>query len=186
MRKIAILGSTGSIGCRTLDVIDHLGGFEVQALTCHSNYQLLAEQAAKYKPKLQTQDLIEIVTSDQVDEVVIAIMGAAAIAPTLAAIRARKRVMIATKEVLVMAGDLVMREAKEHGVELIPIDSEHSSLFSMLRDLPANEIEKLILTASGGPFLSIHKRIWQISQLLMRSTTRAGRWDLKLPLIAQQ
>ncbi len=154
MRRIAILGSTGSIGRRTLDVIDHLGGFEIQALTCYSNFTLLEEQQKKYQPKLQTQNLEEIVTSSQVDEVVIAIMGAAAIGPTLAAIRAKKRVMIATKEVLVMAGDLVMREAKKHGVELIPIDSEHSSLFSMLRDLPSAEVHKLILTASGGPFLN--------------------------------
>lgn len=176
MRRIAILGSTGSIGRRTLDVIDHLGGFLVEALTCHSNFALLEKQREKYKPKMWSEPLEEIASSDLVDEVVIAITGAAAIGPTLAAIRARKRVMIASKEVLVMAGALVMEEARRYGVELIPIDSEHSSLFGMLRDLPADEVEKLILTASGGPFLQHSEE--ELEKVTISDALNHPRWKM--------
>jgi 1-deoxy-D-xylulose-5-phosphate reductoisomerase len=179
-KRIAILGSTGSIGTRTLDVCRHLSDeFEVVALTARNNIGLLAKQVAEFKPKLialmddrkrdhfitqyQPQianknilvginGLTEIATDDRVDIIVIATVGSIGLRPTISAIKSGKRVALANKEVLVMAGDIVMSLAKKNRVSIIPIDSEHSAIFQCLSAGKHTEIRKIILTASGGPF----------------------------------
>lgn len=171
-QRIAILGSTGSIGRQTLDVIRALPDrFSVVALAAGRNVTLLNEQIREVHPALvavgEAPDvsrvahsnvltgeagLVEIVTRPDVDLVVVATSGKAGFVPTLAAIEARKAIAIANKEVLVMAGALVMAAMRQHGVELRPIDSEHSALWQCLRGEDADAVEKLILTSSGGPF----------------------------------
>jgi 1-deoxy-D-xylulose-5-phosphate reductoisomerase len=179
-KRIAILGSTGSIGTRTLDVCRYLSNeFEVVALTARNNIGLLAKQVAEFNPHLvglmddRTRDsfiskyqpninkkniligiegLTEIVTDTRVDIVVVATVGAIGLLPTISAIKAKKWIALANKEVLVMAGDIVMPLAEKNRVPIIPIDSEHSAIFQCLTAGKHTEIKKIILTASGGPF----------------------------------
>ncbi len=171
-QRIAILGSTGSIGRQTLDVLRALPGqFSVVALAAGRNVTLLNEQIREVHPSVvvisETEDvspvahpnvltgeagLVEIATHPDVDLVVVATSGKAGFVPTLAAIEAHKQIAIANKEVLVMAGALVMEAVRKHGVELRPIDSEHSALWQCLRGEDSAEVAKLILTSSGGPF----------------------------------
>ena len=176
-KNIAILGSTGSIGRQTLDVVDQLG-VRVVALTCGSSLDLMAEQCRKYKPLLAvvaTEDLavrlrerlgdqcIEILSGndglikaasmEEADTVITAVVGMMGLEPTLAACKAGKRIGLANKETLVCGGELVMAEAEANGAEIIPVDSEHSAIFQCLmgcRD--RGEVKRLILTASGGAF----------------------------------
>ncbi|WOP16459.1 1-deoxy-D-xylulose-5-phosphate reductoisomerase [Ottowia sp. SB7-C50] len=181
--RVAVLGSTGSIGTNTLDVIArHPDRFEVVALAAATQVDLMLAQCARFKPRvavmasaphaleldrkiklegLPTQvdlapDAIEIVAScDDVDAVMAAIVGAAGLAPCLAAARAGKRLLLANKEALVVGGDVFMRAVAEGGATLLPIDSEHSAIFQSLPDDPATwaqRIDRIILTASGGPF----------------------------------
>lgn len=176
MKNIAILGSTGSIGCSTLKVIrKHKQKFSVLALAAHSNLELLKEQVVEFSPKLvcvflpekakefrQMCPNIEVVEGQGglkavaalsgVDLVVSAIVGAAGIEPTLTAIEHNKDVGLANKEVLVAAGDLIMKKVKQHGVNLLPIDSEHSAIFQCLNGEASSSVARIILTASGGPF----------------------------------
>ncbi len=171
-QRIAILGSTGSIGRQTLDVLRALPDrFSVVALAAGRHVTLLNEQIRAVNPALvavsEAADaprvahphvlageagLVEIVTRPDVDLVVVATSGKAGFVPTLAAIEARKQIAIANKEVLVMAGALVMEAMRKYGVELRPIDSEHSALWQCLRGEDGDAVEKLILTSSGGPF----------------------------------
>ena len=187
-QRIAILGSTGSIGRQTLDVIRALPDrFTVVALAAGRNVALLNEQIHRWKPARvavsETTDaprvahpnvltgeagLIEIVTDPNVDVVVIATSGKAGFVPTLAAIEARKAIAIANKEVLVMAGQLVMEAVHKYGVELRPIDSEHSALWQCLRGEESAAVARLILTSSGGPF-----RTYSAEQLHDLSPTAA-------------
>lgn len=177
-KTIAILGSTGSIGRQTLDVVDKLG-LRVEALTAHSNVKLLEEQARKYAPRMvamsdetAAEDLAVRLSDtnirvaggpDAITEaaimggtVVTAIVGVAGLQPTLAAIRAGKRIALANKETLVCAGELVMETAHKYGAEIIPVDSEHSAIFQCLRvTRDMNEVKRLILTCSGGPFYGL-------------------------------
>ncbi|MBA3828211.1 MAG: 1-deoxy-D-xylulose-5-phosphate reductoisomerase [Taibaiella sp.] len=179
MKRLAILGSTGSIGTQALDVVlAHPELFEVEILTAHSNADLLIAQAKQYKPnavvvtdetkytyvkdalsgmpvKVFTgmKSLCEVVQWDTVDMVLGAILGFAGLASILAAIDAGKRIALANKETLVVAGELVMQRAAEKRVQIIPVDSEHSAIFQCLVGEPIDSIEKIILTASGGPFL---------------------------------
>jgi 1-deoxy-D-xylulose-5-phosphate reductoisomerase len=179
MKRLAILGSTGSIGTQALEVVAaHPHLFEVEILTAHSNAALLVEQANKFKPnavvvtdesKYQlvktalsdldikvfsgSQALNEVVQWDTVDIVLAAIVGFAGLHSTLAAIKAGKRVALANKETLVVAGELVMKAAFESKAHIIPVDSEHSAIFQCLVGEDMEKIEKIILTASGGPFL---------------------------------
>src|SRR5216683_1221488 len=175
-RRIALLGSTGSVGRQTLDVIrcfpEH---FRVVALAARSNVALLAEQAQEFQPSLvacfagnpeieQTaraslpgvvfgeQGLIDVATHSGADIVVAATSGLMGLAPTLAAIKAGKTIALANKETLVMAGHLVMQAAQDAGVTILPIDSEHSAIWQCLRGESATEVNRIILTASGGPF----------------------------------
>lgn len=168
MKRLAVLGSTGSIGRQTLEVVSAFPDrFEVVALACGENVPLLKEQVAEFKPKLVCTELAagaeenlgatrlpleEIASHPDVDLVVIATSGKAGLGATLAAIRAGKKVALANKEVLVMAGGIVVAEAQKYDVEIVPIDSEHSAIWQCLNGEERRAVSKLILTASGGPF----------------------------------
>ena len=178
VKKIAILGSTGSIGRNALRVIDALGPrYQVSALSAHSNVRLLAEQAMQYKPKVIAvtnpdydkelreligdsdieiipgpDGLIEIAQLEEVDIVLTAIVGSAGLPAVLAAARSGKQLAIANKEPLVIAGELLMKEAKDNGSTVLPVDSEHSAIFQAMQSGKREEVNKIILTASGGPF----------------------------------
>lgn len=159
MKRVAILGATGSIGTQTLDIIrQHPTRLRAVALAAHRDSAKLETLAGEFgvtRAALASESidsLIEMVTADDVDLVVVAIAGAAALLPTLAAIRARKQIALASKEVLVAAGELVMPLCAEYGVTMTPIDSEHSAIFQCLQGYRTDQIRSLTLTASGGPF----------------------------------
>lgn len=178
-KRIAIFGSTGSIGTQALEVIDaHPDLFDVEILTAQTNDKLLIEQALKYAPNavvigderkydsvnkaLESKDikvfagenaLEEVADFDTYDMMLAAIVGFAGLKPTLKAIEKGKAIALANKETLVVAGDIVMQMAVAHRVPIIPVDSEHSAIFQCLVGETRNKIEKIILTASGGPFL---------------------------------
>lgn len=179
MKQVCILGSTGSIGTQALDVIEqHSDRYEVYCLTANNRYEMLAEQARKFRPaavvianeahyeslKLLLADLPdikvyagakaidEIVEAQPIDMVLTAMVGFAGLSPTIHAIKARKTICLANKETLVVAGDLICRLAAEYHVNILPVDSEHSAIFQSIVGEGNNEIEKILLTASGGPF----------------------------------
>ena len=180
---ISILGSTGSIGRQTLDVVDLLG-VRVAALTCGSNLERMTAQCKKYRPLLAVmsteklacrlrqnlndpaitvmwgkEGLLAAASIPEADTVITAVVGMMGLEPTLAAVRAGKRIGLANKETLVCAGDLVMSEAELYGAEIIPVDSEHSAIFQCLmgcRD--REEVKRLILTASGGAFYGLRRQ----------------------------
>ena len=178
MKKIAILGSTGSIGTQTLSVIEeHADDFEVTALACGNNIRLLEEQMRKFRPKLvavwskeaaaslrvRTADLgipvetgmdglLAVATYEESEILVTAIVGMLGIRPTIAAIKAKKTIALANKETLVTAGHLIIPLAAEYGVSILPVDSEHSAIFQSLQGEPKAALDKILLTASGGPF----------------------------------
>ncbi len=178
-RKIALLGSTGSIGTQTLQVVEeHPDNFEVYCLTGYNNIELLAEQARKFKPdsvitaneskyealKALLADcpdvkvyagieaVCEVVESSAIDTVVASMVGFAGLAPTIRAIKAGKRICLANKETLVVAGQLILSLAAQYHSEILPVDSEHSAIFQSLAGEAHSEISRIILTASGGPF----------------------------------
>ena len=178
VRHIAILGSTGSIGRNALRVTDALGPqYQIVALSAHSNVQLLAAQARQYKPEFVAvtnadyaeqlrelvsdlgveilagpDSLVEIAQLQEVDIVLTAVVGAAGLPAVLAATRCGKQLAIANKEPFVIAGELLRREAKENGGTILPVDSEHSAIFQAMQSGRREEVSKIILTASGGPF----------------------------------
>ncbi len=168
-RGVAILGSTGSIGTTALKVLSrHPEAFRVTALTAHSNATLLAEQEVQFAPEFVglvnsgesgregwhsgAQCLVDASTRDDTEIVINAVVGAVGLDATLAALRAGKRVALANKETLVVAGALVADAAKEGGGEIVPVDSEHSAILQCMASRPFSEIKRVILTASGGPF----------------------------------
>ena len=177
VKCVSILGSTGSIGRQTLDIIDNLG-LPVAALTAGSNAERMAQQCRKYRPKLAVmstqaaaeqlkalisdlsidvmwgeEGLIAAATIPEADCVITAVVGMVGLKPTLAAIRAKKRIGLANKETLVCAGQLVMAEAKKYNAEIIPVDSEHSAIFQCLMGCgDRREVKRILLTCSGGPF----------------------------------
>ena len=177
VKCVSILGSTGSIGRQTLDIIDNLN-VPVAALTAGSNAQRMADQCRKYRPKLAVMStkeaaeelkaaisdlptevmwgmdgLIAAATVEEADCVITAVVGMVGLRPTLAAIRAGKRIGLANKETLVCAGELVMAEAKKYNTEIIPVDSEHSAIFQCLMgSAHKREVKRILLTCSGGPF----------------------------------
>ena len=184
MKNIAILGSTGSIGRQSLDVISRLDGVKVKALTAGTSVELMASQCRQFHPEVVSMATKEAAaalcaelnanwdsdvlppriyfgesgmelcaTLPEVDCVITAVVGMLGLKPTLAAIRAHKRIGLANKETLVCAGEIVMREAKAHNVEIIPVDSEHSAIFQCLMgNVSHGQIKKILLTCSGGPF----------------------------------
>lgn len=159
-KRIAILGSTGSIGTQALDVIrNNRDKYEVVALSCGSNEDLLRKQIEEFHPqavcvagKEGTEKLKDIATSEDADIVLNALMGMIGLEPTLAAIEAGKDIAFANKETLVVGGELVMEAVKRKGVKLLPVDSEHSAIFQALEGNKGNTVKRIILTASGGPF----------------------------------
>lgn len=178
VKQIAILGSTGSIGKNALEVIDALGPeYQVVALSAHTSVQLLADQARRYQPRfiavtdagyaqqlgelvagldveilVGPQGLVDIAELDQVDVVLAAVVGAAGLPALLAAARKGKRLAIANKEPLVIAGELLTEETENHGGIILPVDSEHSAVFQAMQSGTREEVKRIILTASGGPF----------------------------------
>ena len=181
VKCVSILGSTGSIGRQSLDVIENLKEIQVAALTAGTNVQLMAQQCRQFHPQLAVMateqaagelkealageptriawgeaGLIEAATVPEVDCVITAVVGMVGLKPTLAAIRAGKRIGLANKETLVCAGELVMAEAEEWGAEIVPVDSEHSAIFQCLMGCTdRREVKKILLTCSGGPFFDM-------------------------------
>ena len=169
VKRLAILGSTGSIGQQTLEVVRSFPHrFQVMGLAAATNIELLTKQIDEFRPKLisiesasgrerlpssicELSSLEEMASHPDVDLLVVAVTGKAALAPTLEAIRAKKSIALATKEVLVMAGEIVISEAKRHNAQILPIDSEPSAIWQCLRG-EERGVSRLILTASGGPF----------------------------------
>ena len=186
MKRLAILGSTGSIGTQTLEVVrEHPERFEVYAICAHTSIDKLIAQAREFRPEVvcigderlypQLQEALsdlpmkvwagadaiaEMVTFEPIDVVVAAMVGYAGLRPTMEAIRAGKTIALANKETLVVAGELICELAAKHRVAILPVDSEHSAIFQSLVGEQGNEIEKILLTCSGGPF-----RTWTMEQI---------------------
>jgi 1-deoxy-D-xylulose-5-phosphate reductoisomerase len=191
-RGVAILGATGSIGASALAVLaQHPDRFRAVGLTANRNAAALQALVERWRPaaavlveaegntaawRTGRDALLELVTRQDVDVVVNALVGAAGLEPTLAALRAGKRVALANKESLVCGGDLVLRAAREGGGELVPVDSEHSAIFQCLRGPDAREVERLILTASGGPFRSLPDD--QLARMRPSDALRHPTWDM--------
>lgn len=201
-KRIAILGSTGSIGTQTLEVISqHSDKFEASVLTAGENVDLLIQQARRYEPDTviianeakyeALQDALadlpikvfagadaiaQIVSSSEVDTVVTAMVGFSGLQATVNAVKAKKRIALANKETLVVAGELITRLAIENGAEIIPVDSEHSAIFQCLVGEGQNEIEKLILTASGGAFRD--KTAAELETISSRQALQHPTWDM--------
>ncbi|MGI6559191.1 MAG: 1-deoxy-D-xylulose-5-phosphate reductoisomerase [Limnochordia bacterium] len=201
MKRLAILGSTGSIGRQTIEIISHYPDrFQVLALTAGRNVHRLAEQARQLKPELVVvenadsakelrgmisnsievmvgdEGLIAAATHPQAELVVVAVVGARGILPTLAAIDADKDIGLANKESLVAAGELVMAKAKERQVRILPIDSEHSAVFQCLQGQDPDHLAKIILTASGGPFRTYTNE--QLEVVTPKEALRHPNWDM--------
>ena len=202
MRSVSILGSTGSIGRQTLDIISRLPDTRVAALTAGSQVELMAQQCRRFLPELAVmgsreaaealkekisdlavrvswgeEGLIEAATLEDADCVVTAVMGMVGLKPTLAAIRAKKRIGLANKETLVCAGELVMAEAEKYGAEIIPVDSEHSAIFQCLMgNTDSREVKRLILTCSGGPFYGMNRE--QLRTVTKADALRHPNWKM--------
>ena len=205
MQKVAILGSTGSIGRNTLDVVDRLAPrFQVVALSGGTNAELIAEQTARYKPEIvsvagdqYTKELVErlqglnvslptiktgmegmlaVATHSEAEIVVSATVGALGLLPTYKAIELGRRVAIANKEPLVMAGQLMQKCAQENGAEILPVDSEHNALHQCLRGERSSEVVRLILTASGGPFRN--STIEEMQQATVAQAIKHPTWQM--------
>ena len=199
MKKIAILGSTGSIGTQTLEVVRNNDDLCVTALSAGNNIQKLEEQIREFKPKyavvfqeekakeleiavadlevkvLSGMDgLLTIATMKEADILVTAIVGMIGIRPTIAAIESGKDIALANKETLVTAGHIIMKLAKEHGVKILPVDSEHSAIFQCLNGENQREIDKLLLTASGGPFRG--KKREQLETVTLADALKHPNW----------
>lgn len=204
-KGVAILGSTGSIGCNTLRVIEALEGrFRIVALGAGHNVEVLAEQVARHLPELASVDteetahelrallfqrnvalpriligeagLCEVATHPEADCVVSATVGAIGFVPTLRALEAGKRVALANKETLVMAGELMTRAARVSGAELLPVDSEHNALHQCLRGEKSTEVRRIVLTASGGPFRTKNRA--EMDRATVSDALRHPTWNM--------
>lgn len=202
MKSIVVLGSTGSVGVSTLDLVRRFPGkFKVRGLAAGRNLKLLAAQIREFAPawvsireeagvpllrKILGGRKVEILwgeggassvaAGNGVDTVVAAIVGSAGLVPTLAAVRAGKEIALANKEVLVMAGEIFMREAKKKGARLLPVDSEHSAIFQCLQGNRREEVDRLILTASGGPFLRIS--LERLKRVTVQQALKHPNWKM--------
>lgn len=203
MKKIAILGSTGSIGLNSLKVIElNPGKYKVVALSAGRNIDLLEKQIKKFNPlyvatldedladtlrgRLNnnprthvlsgTEGFIHLATLEEVDTVISAITGAAGLYPTYAAIKAGKNIALANKETMVMAGPLVMDQAKKQGVSIMPIDSEHSAIFQSMEGHPREDLRRVILTASGGPFKDLS--LEEMESVNPAQALKHPNWDM--------
>jgi 1-deoxy-D-xylulose-5-phosphate reductoisomerase len=201
-RNIAILGSTGSIGTQALDVIErHPESFEVEVLTAQNSASLLIEQALKFNPNtvvIGNEDLYQqvfdaldphdikvfagenalasVVEMDSIDMVLTALVGYSGLLPTIRAINAGKPIALANKETLVVAGEMITKLAQEKGVNILPVDSEHSAIFQCIVGEFHNPIEKLILTASGGPFRGKNREL--LASVTKEQALKHPNWDM--------
>ena len=201
-KQIAILGSTGSIGTQALEVIEeHSDLYEVYCLTANNKVDLLAEQARKFNPaavvianeshyeRLKSlladlpikvfagkDALCQIVEADPIDMVLTAMVGFAGLPPTISAIKARKKICLANKETLVVAGELICKLATENRCPILPVDSEHSAIFQSIAGEEYNPIDKILLTASGGPFRLMSKE--QIAKVTKADALKHPTWDM--------
>ena len=201
-RQLAILGSTGSIGTQALEVVsEHSDLFEVYALTANTQVDLLINQARKYMPEVVVianerkypelkealEDLpikvwagadaiAQMVQSEPIDMVLTAMVGYSGLRPTISAIKAGKAIALANKETLVVAGELIMKLAAEHKVPILPVDSEHSAIFQCLTGAYDNPIEKILLTASGGPFRT--KSLEELATVTKAQALRHPNWTM--------
>ncbi|HEY9487433.1 MAG TPA: 1-deoxy-D-xylulose-5-phosphate reductoisomerase [Chryseosolibacter sp.] len=201
-KNIAILGSTGSVGCQALQVVDqHTDYFQVEVLTAQNNAPLLIEQAKKFKPNavvicnqshyqdvkhaLAGEDikvyagedaLASVVQMETIDLVLTALVGYSGLRPTISAIEAGKPIALANKETLVVAGELITRLAREKGINIYPVDSEHSAIFQCMVGEFHNKIEKVILTASGGPFRG--KKRSELTKVTKAEALRHPNWSM--------
>ena len=206
MKNVVILGSTGSIGTQSLEVISEKGGFSVLAISGNSNTGLLEKQVRKYHPKFAAvpneekakelrekikdtdtnvlsgkESLEEVASLPEADIVITGIVGIAGLLPTLAAVKAGKRIGLANKETLVTAGETVMSTAKESGAEIIPVDSEHSAIFQCMaarvnRENYDSELKRILLTASGGPFFGKTKD--ELKNMKAADALRHPNWSM--------
>ena len=202
VKCVSILGSTGSIGRQSLDIISRLPEVKVAALTAGTSVERMAQQCRDFQPELAVmatleaaealaaeikdlpirvsygeEGLIEAATMADADCVITAVVGMVGLKPTLAAIRAGKRIGLANKETLVCAGELVMAEAQKHAVEIIPVDSEHSAIFQCLMGSgEKKEIKRLILTCSGGPFFGMSKE--QLTRVTKADALKHPNWKM--------
>ena len=202
VKCVSILGSTGSIGRQSLDIISRLPEIRVAALTAGSSVERMAEQCRRFRPQLAVmatqqaaealekeiaglptrvswgeEGLIEAATVPDADCVITAVVGMVGLKPTLAAIRAKKRIGLANKETLVCAGEIVMAEAEKQGVEIIPVDSEHSAIFQCLMGAgEKREIKRLILTCSGGPFFGMTRQ--QLQKVTKADALKHPNWKM--------
>lgn len=201
-KGIAILGSTGSIGTQALEVIESYPDlFDLQVITAQSNADLLIQQALKFQPNVVVigdeskyesvkqalietdisvytgaESLSQVVEFNEVHTVLTALVGYAGLKPTIAAIRARKTIALANKETLVVAGELITKLAKEYGVNIYPVDSEHSAIFQCLVGEFHNKIEKIYLTASGGPFRGFTTE--QLEKVTLKQALKHPNWSM--------
>ncbi|MBM6828430.1 1-deoxy-D-xylulose-5-phosphate reductoisomerase [Anaerotignum lactatifermentans] len=201
MRAISILGSTGSIGTQTLDVVEVLGDIRVAGISGNHNIDLLEQQVRKFRPRLVAvmdeagarelkirladtsctvvagmDGLVEVATMEEIDTVVTSIVGNVGLKPTFAAIQAGKNIALANKETLVSAGQLVMDLAKEKGISIYPVDSEHSAIFQSLQGNQGNPIRRILLTASGGPFRG--KTIEELRHVTAADALHHPNWSM--------
>ena len=201
-KKIAILGSTGSIGTQALEVVrQHSDKFEIEVLTAYSNIELLKQQALEFKPNtvvivdeskyddlsealwkedIKTyageESLSQVVQMDEIDLVLTALVGYAGLKPTIEAIKAKKPIALANKETLVVAGELITKLADENQVPILPVDSEHSAIFQCLVGEFHNPIEKIYLTASGGPFRGWDRE--KLAQVTKAQALKHPNWEM--------
>lgn len=201
MKKIAILGSTGSIGTQTLDIVREQGDLQVTALAAGKNIDLLEKQIREFSPSLvsvwseqdaknlrlrvsdlpvQVQSgmdgLIDVAVEKESQILVTAIVGMVGIRPTIAAIQAKKIIALANKETLVTAGHLITKLAKENQVPILPVDSEHSAIFQALNGESLNKIDKILLTASGGPFRGMNRK--QLADVKAEDALKHPNWSM--------
>lgn len=200
MKRLSILGSTGSIGRNTLEVVsNHPDKFRVVALAARNNIKLLAEQINAFKPEVvavfdeesakdlrkdfpdlkilsEAEGLVEAATLDNVDMVVSAIVGSPGLVPTYEAVKAGKDIALATKEALVMAGKIIMSEASRNNVKILPVDSEHSAVFQCLEGREMKDVKKIILTASGGAFL--RKSVDELVNVTRADALKHPNWEM--------
>ncbi len=201
MKKISILGSTGSIGTQALEVVDICGDVTVEGISANNNIELLSQQIRKYKPKkacvmnsnlyndlkllvadTQTkiltgvEGLCEIASMSSCDSVLTSVVGNIGLLPTVEAIKSGKNILLANKETLVTSGSIIMPLAKEKGVSILPVDSEHSAIFQCLQGNTNNRIHKILLTASGGPFFG--KKRAELKNITKKDALKHPNWNM--------